>query len=609
MAITLVRRLYFYAAAFIGLQMLAAGARDLLSALLERLLVPPAFGPPEQSIIRLSGSAALLLIGLPLWGVHWWVVQRGAASTEEQRSPLRRLYAYLALLVAALFVLFGIRDLLDALLSGEGLGLMGAQLSMAVATLVVYAPIWVYHWRVVGQDRLDVEQIGATATLRRWYMIIVQAVSLTVAALGAIDLLHQLLQLALTTAIGSSLGIGASVAMLVAGLAIWLPHHLWARQLVQLTSPLQADEARSSLRQVYSALLVAATAVAALGGLATVLYAVLLATFGDATWSTVLADHTQALAVVLVAAPLWVYHRRQMIAEAHYSDLPARGETAQRMFSYLMAAVGLGALFFGLGGLLSTLLRMALAPDVLGSGWRDPLSLYLALTLVALPVYAATTQAIERRVRSSPAEERALSRRIYLYAALLFGIVATVIAAVVLVRLILGALLGTAEPDFLAEAGRWAGYTLVGGAIAVAYALLLRRGGAAPSDTGAGTTIAVVADEPLRQALLTAVARELPGAAIRSAGAGDAGLAATLDGADVLIVRLADALDGPLAGPIHAFGGRRLLLAGPVPGYEVIGVRQHEDALIREMTRHLRSELHPAPLATTAEPRTLNPEP
>src|SRR5262245_31846567 len=146
MAITIVRRLYFYAAAFIGLQMLAAGARDLLSALLERLLAPPAFGSPGPAVIRLTGSPAQLLNRLPLWGVHWWVVQRGGTRTEEQRSPLRRLYVYLVLLVAVLFVLFGIRDLLDALLSDEGLDLMGAQLSMAIAALVVYAPIWVYHW-------------------------------------------------------------------------------------------------------------------------------------------------------------------------------------------------------------------------------------------------------------------------------------------------------------------------------------------------------------------------------------------------------------------------------------------------------------------------------
>jgi hypothetical protein len=333
----------------------------------------------------------------------------------------------------------------------------------------------------------------------------------------------------------------------------------------------------------------AVTAVAGLGGATTVLYAVLLAGLGGEPWSIVIVGHTRALATVLVAAPLWLYHSRQLAAEARLSRLPTRTETAGRMFSYLMAAVGLGALFFGLGGLLSTLLRMALAPDVLGTGWREPLSFNLALTLVALPVYGATARAIERRVRGVAGEERALSRRVYLYAALLFGIVATVIAAVVLVRLLLGALLGTAEPDFLAEAGRWAGYALVGGAIVVAYVLLLRRGGAAGRETGAGTTIALLADEPLREALVAALAREWPEATVRSGGVDDPVPAALLDGADVLIVRLADVLDGPLAGLARAFGGRRLLLAGQVPGYDVIGASRREDALVREVVQSLRA--------------------
>jgi hypothetical protein len=592
MAMSVVRRLYFYVAAFIGLQMLAAGARDLLSALFERLLAPPALGPAEQDALRLSASAALLLIGLPLWAIHWWAVQRGTARAEERRSSLRRLYIYLVVLVAVLFGLFALRDLLAALLSGEGLSLVGGQLSMAIAMLVIYGSIWVYHWRVAGQDRLDVEQAGGPATLRRWYLVIVQAISLAVAAAGAVDLLDLLLQLSLATPLGSSAGIGAAVAMLVAGLAIWLPHHLWARRLVRVPSPLQADEARASLRQVYSALVVAATAVVALGGAATVLSAVLLAALGGATWSAVLTDHTRALAVVLVAAPLWRYHRRQMLAEARTSALPARGETAERLVGYLMAAVGLGALFFGLGGLLSTLLRMALVPDVLGTGWREPLSLYVALSLVALLTYGATMHAIERRVRGAPAEEHALARRIYLYAALLFGIVATAVAAVSLVRQILAALLGTAGSDVLAEAGRWAGYAVVGGAIVVTHLFLLRRSGIAPHETGRGMTIAVVTDEPLRGKLVAVVAHELPGAMVRSADIGAPELAALLDGADVVISRLADVLEGPLAGPLRAFGGHRILLAGPVPGYEVVGVRSREDALLREVAQRLRSVRH-----------------
>jgi hypothetical protein len=41
--------------------------------------------------------------------------------------------------------------------------------------------------------------------------------------------------------------------------------------------------------------------------------------------------------------------------------------------------------------------------------------------------------------------------------------------------------------------------------------------------------------------------------------------------ADILLATLAPALSGPLAEPIRAFGGRRLLLATDVPGYQVVG--------------------------------------
>jgi hypothetical protein len=109
---------------------------------------------------------------------------------------------------------------------------------------------------------------------------------------------------------------------------------------------------------------VAATAIVARGGAATVLSAELLAALGGATWPAVLAEHTWVLAVC--------WWRRRCGAntstnsdDTRTSALPARGETAERVVGYLMAAVGLGALFFGLGGLLSTLLWMVLVLDVL----------------------------------------------------------------------------------------------------------------------------------------------------------------------------------------------------------------------------------------------------
>jgi hypothetical protein len=589
MAITIVRRLYFYVAAFIGLQMLAAGASDLLGALLEQAIAPQSLGPADQVALRLSTSAALVLIGLPLWAFHWWVVQRGSGRAEERGLALRRLYLYLVLAVAALVGLFNTRDLLAAVLGGQPLGAALSQLPAPLATLIAYAPVWLYHWRVASADRPVAEASGGPATLRRWYMLAIQAASLGLAAYAAVDLLARLIELAQATPIGDTAGTGTAAAGLAAGLAVWLPHHLWACRLLQGPAPLQPDEARSTLRQVYNALVVAATAIAAIGGLTTLIYATLLAGLGGTAWAALLADHPRALALVVVATPLWAYHRRQMTVEARADQSPERGATAERIFGYLMAAVGLAALYFGLGGLLGTLARLVLAPELLGAGWREPLSIYLALAIVALPVYGLTARAVERRAGGSPAEERALARRIYLYAALLFGIVAAVVAAVALVRLAIGALLGAAEPGALAESGRWAGYALIGGGVATIHVLLVRRAGARQPDLGAGLTIVLVAGEPLQAALVAALAHELPGAALRQAGPGE--IATALAGADAVIADLAAMLVGPSAGQIQAFGGLRVLLAAPAPGYELVGARANAAALARQAAQRLRGGL------------------
>jgi hypothetical protein len=233
MSAIVVRRSYFYAAALLGLQLLAVGLSDLCGALLEHLFAPAAIGTPELVANRLSLSVALLLVGLPLWAIHWSVAQRMAHHSEEQHARIRRVYGYLVLLIAALAVLFALRDLLAVLFGAVATEQAGQQAANAIAGLLVQGSIWAYHWRVFSADRAVVEPAEGTATLRRWYLLLAQACSLSLASVAAIDLIHQLLQLMLVPTIDATLGIGESLAMLIAALAIWLPHHVWADWLMR----------------------------------------------------------------------------------------------------------------------------------------------------------------------------------------------------------------------------------------------------------------------------------------------------------------------------------------------------------------------------------------
>jgi hypothetical protein len=533
-----------------------------------------------------------VVVGVLLWAIHWYVAQRGVVRPEEQHSALRRFYAYLVLLVAMLGLLIAAQRLLAALLGVEPSAFGNSAVPPAISALLVNGAIWGYHWRVFAGDRAVVERVGWTATWRRWYLVVVQAVTLALASFGAVDLLRQLIQLIVSPTIGGAEAIRAPLATMIAGFAFWLPHHLWAHALVHQTTSLQAGETRSTLRQVFAALVITTSAVAALTGLVIIVEASLLAAFGGVDWGGELRNHVQAASMLLIALAIWIFHRKQLSREAHLSQDAARGDTARRIVGYLMGAIGVGALFFGLGGLLATFLRLAFAPDVIGTGWREPLSLYLALSMVALLVYVLAAQSMERLIRTSPEEEQTLARRIFLYAILLFGIVVGIFAVVALLRLLLAAGLGESEPGITAEIGRWLGYTLIAGAIVVYHGMLLRRVGVArPASFAAahGMTVVIVVDDAQRGAFEAAVGREAPGTTLRFAGFTEPELLKEkLDGADMLIVPLGAVLGGVLMPIVRSFTGHRLVLPLDTQGYHVVGPRYSLAALAREAAQALR---------------------
>lgn len=594
-----VRRLYIYLAAFIGLQMLAAGAGGLCAFVGERWLGAAPLGDPGGAALRMASSVALVAVGLPLWGAHWAMARRDALAPEGQRSALRRLYAYAVLLVAALGAMTGLQSGLALALEGLGRGVGSVAPVAPLCGAAVSAAVWLAHWPVFAADRDLVERSGACATLRRWYLALALWASLGMLSFGAGVLIHGLLQRYAFDAPGSARQLAAPAAALVSGLALWLPHELWSRRLVRAPGPLRADELGSTLRQVFVAMVVASSTVAALAGLTALLAAALRAALGEATWAGAFAEETRAAAALAVGLPILFYEREQLVLTARLSGAEGRAGTARRLISYLVAAVSLVALYAGLGGLLGTLLRLWLGEWAVGDAWRTPLSWYVATTAVALPVFVTVARRSEGLARGSAEEERALSRRIYLYAALLFGVVAGVVMGTRLVQLLVVAALGEAGASAAGEVGRLLGYTALGLAMAAAHGALLRRAGAARGAAGAGRTVALAAGGALGQSLEAALAHELPGATVVTLGGADSPeRRAALAGADLLILPLAALGDPALAG----FAGARLVLATPLEGATLVGARREGPALAREAARAARGLFGPAPQAPPPAP-------
>jgi hypothetical protein len=155
--VSAVRRLYVYGVAFASLLMLAIGVSGLGGVLLETLL--PATGAAGQAVVdglrsSVTQNAALVLVGLPVWLLHWGMARRAARSDlEERRTALRRLFLYAVLAVMAVRWAFSAHSLLSqavrqVLRDPDASGLRA--LLEPVPWLLVASAVWAYHRHVAA---------------------------------------------------------------------------------------------------------------------------------------------------------------------------------------------------------------------------------------------------------------------------------------------------------------------------------------------------------------------------------------------------------------------------------------------------------------------------
>jgi hypothetical protein len=218
----------------------------------------------------------------------------------------------------------------------------------------------------------------------------------------------QLLQY--TSSLGDAIGTG------IAGAVLW-GFHAW------LLSTRYIDEDRkSTLRALEGFAVVSVSITLALFGASQILYYLLARALGVQNLTT-LGTQTNNVAELL-AAPVsgfivygtaWYLVRRRLAADAGTQE-GDRQAGIRRLYTNLAALVSLIAMATGAGGVLATLAEQLEAPiiGVPTPDWKNPLSQYLTLLVVGAGVWLA-------HWRHAPwaVERQSLSRRLYVWAALL----------------------------------------------------------------------------------------------------------------------------------------------------------------------------------------------
>jgi hypothetical protein len=160
-----VRRLYFYLVSAVALAFVAISTAGLLRLLADALLQPPAVDPSGPRA-ALALQASWLVIGLPVWLVHWsrsQALARGSRGDAETRSLTRRWYLYAVAFAAVAVMLFsGARVIYELVLAALGRpadrALVGNLSHAVVGGLVAGAVLWYHWWHVLRADLAAVRQ-------------------------------------------------------------------------------------------------------------------------------------------------------------------------------------------------------------------------------------------------------------------------------------------------------------------------------------------------------------------------------------------------------------------------------------------------------------------
>jgi hypothetical protein len=160
----LVRRVYLYLMAGVGLSALLAGLVGDLSVLI-RALTGKGFILELRE--QLTWFTSVLISGLPLWVVYWRqiqiaVAQPGSVGLEERRSLVRRIYLYFFIFIATMAVLgsaiYVVSQLVELALGARGRVGLGTDIGQAVAYLLVAVGVWLYHGSLLRSDNRIIKE-------------------------------------------------------------------------------------------------------------------------------------------------------------------------------------------------------------------------------------------------------------------------------------------------------------------------------------------------------------------------------------------------------------------------------------------------------------------
>lgn len=423
----------------------------------------------------LPDALALVTTGLPLLLYHELALRR---VMTEAVKPIRWLYGLGFSVVGMASAMSGLFIALQWLFAWVG-GFHPA-VPEGAALLVPGLLAWGYHQWVMQQmgaalGLAEESSAGFRETgrfLRRLYVFAFSGAGISLTTLGLIGLQEWVFAQFSTQGVFQ---LADALALLIVGIVVWLYYWRWAGQL--FASHL-TDERKSDLRKAYLYLIIYIAVNTAIFTVALLVNGTLRALLGLPTSGGL----GLPLSIITASVALWGYHAlilRNDIAQAGESALQAG---MQRLYWYLVAALGLGAFILGLAGELSVVIRWFALGLNADEALKEQFANFTAALVAGLPVWLlAWIPAQQAATQATPvgvASRRSVLRKLYLYFYALVAVVVTLITAITFVYQLLNALVGLfGGGNLLADIAQSVGFTVIATLVWVYHGWVLRGDG------------------------------------------------------------------------------------------------------------------------------------
>lgn len=577
-----VRRLYFYAVAFVSLEIVLWGLIGL-----GRSIACPGNLVPCGTGLALAEALALVLVGVPFFGFHWWFAQRMSGRDMEERSAgVRAFFLYAVLLSTLIPVVQNLlalvnRPALVGLRLSASRAFVGGQQTWSDNLIAVFMNLLAaaYFYSILRGDWKVIQPREAFADLRRLHRYIWMVYGLGLAVSG-ISLIVRFLMTIETTWLASDTyrywGVNGMV-MAFGGATVWA----YAWLLVQKSLAEQAErESLLRLGLLYLLSLVGAVVTIASGGV--IVDSFLRLAFGvKAPLAQFVTGLGGPVGICIPFAGIWAYYGGWLARTLTEVPEAPRRAGMRRLYFYILSGAGLTAMLTGLSALLMLVIDLLFAPQfLLDKMAANRLATALAILLAGLPLWLLTWRPMQAdafaKGDNGDHARRSIVRKTYLYLAIFVGVVGGMSTAIGFLTLLLRTLFGSAQSDLLVLSLHFTAMLFLFAGLSAYHVLALGRDGrlAASALAEKHAAFPVLVFDPgdgfgdqVREAFHKATP-SLP-VALQPLAPPPADSAAPQ--AVVLPSDLALDPPEPLRQWLGQFGGSRIVVPRATPGWHVVG--------------------------------------